>query len=51
MAVMHTKAKGVADVDKFMNENGLRPQDVQIVYVYNPHGSYYMIFHEIKEDE
>ena len=51
MAIMHTKAKGVADVDKFMNENGLRPQDVQIVYVYNPRGSYYMIFHEIKEDE
>ncbi len=47
MAITHTEAKRVEDVDKEMNENGWRPQDVQIVHVYNPRGSYYMIFHEV----
>jgi len=49
---MHTEIKNVKpirslpDVIKFLNENGFRLDDVQIVHTYNPRGSSYIIFYE-----
>lgn len=47
--VMHTQIKGGVDnVDKFLNENELSLSQVQIVFNYNPRGSYYMVFYEVE---
>lgn len=50
--VMHQQIKGgVGEVDKFLNENGLSLSQVQIVFNYNPRGSYYMVFYEVEVAE
>ena len=50
--VMHHQVSGGVDnVDKWLNENGLTLDKVQITFMYNPRGSKYMVFYEVAVDE
>lgn len=44
--VKHQKCHGVNDVDKFLNDSGLRLDQVQIVYGLSKFGGDYYVFYE-----
>lgn len=47
----HQVTGGVENVDKWIMEQGLSLADVQIVFMYNPRGSRYMVFYEAEVDD
>lgn len=47
--ITHVKCKEVADVDKFLNKAGLKPNEVQITHVTTGYQSYYMVFYDDPE--
>jgi hypothetical protein len=52
--IKHQKCHGVADVDKFMNSNGLTLQQVQICFGMAKFGGDYYVFYDdedIKDKE
>lgn len=49
--IQHTRIKDLADVTKWLNENGVSLNEVQITYTYNPRGSHYVIFYETEVED
>ena len=49
--VKHQKCHGVNDVDKFLNDSGLRLDQVQIVYGLAKFGGDYFVFYEAPDEK
>ena len=49
--IRHQKCHGVSDVDKFLNDSGLRLDQVQIVYGLAKFGGDYYVFYEAPDEK